>query len=562
MKTHSFMHLSIVTSVLALAACQAEVAPDPSVSPGQPPDDDVGEDSDALTGSISYESNCGSDVRPDLDRAMKWGRIAASSAAFKACIANLRSGTAGIAAKYLPQCSPADPHDSEAAQAQIDALLKWTSSPNPLTMSCPGTPSCSDPNANACASVLNEQIKSESLTWTGWLNQVAGKLGSIPGDPWWPTTQMASIIWHEAMHNYGYTHPATCSTPGYNFQSNTIPYIVQACMQSVLSESGKGCGPADSCGSNSLPIITTPTVGSTTCTCVKDPRAGAKLFFADVNGDGRADAIVVNKKAPIAVRLSTGSSFGDETFWSNIPSFGDRGTFFADVTGDGKADAIFVNNDGIRVRPSNGSFFTGNAFWTNIPSFGDRGTFFADVTGDGKADAIFVNNDGIRVRPSNGSFFNGNALWTNIPSFGDRGTFFADVTGDGKADAIFVNNDGIRVRPSNGSFFNGNALWTNQPSFGDRGTFFVDVTGDGKADAIFVNNDGIRVRPSNGSFFTGNAFWTNQPSFGSQGTFFADTTGDHKADAIFANTNWVTVRPSSGSFFNGNAAWTKGPLLP
>ncbi|MEH1945749.1 MAG: hypothetical protein V7K77_01975, partial [Nostoc sp.] len=40
--------------------------------------------------------------------------------------------------------------------------------------------------------------------------------------------------------------------------------------------------------------------------------------------------------------------------WTQNPYYGSRGTFFADVTGDGRADAIVVNDDKITVRRSNG----------------------------------------------------------------------------------------------------------------------------------------------------------------------------------------------------------------
>ena len=85
---------------------------------------------------------------------------------------------------------------------------------------------------------------------------------------------------------------------------------------------------------------------------------------------------------------------------TEVPYDGSRGTFFADVTGDGKADAIAVNDDKVTVRRSDGSKFTGNESWTQVPYYGSRGTFFADVTGDGKADAIAVNDDKVTVRRS------------------------------------------------------------------------------------------------------------------------------------------------------------------
>ena len=95
--------------------------------------------------------------------------------------------------------------------------------------------------------------------------------------------------------------------------------------------------------------------------------------------------------------LAVGYFSGNES-WTSNPYYGTRGTLFADVTGDGKADAIVVNDSGVTVRRSTGANFSGNESWTSNPYFGTRGTFFADVTGDRKADAIVVNNDKVTVR--------------------------------------------------------------------------------------------------------------------------------------------------------------------
>jgi hypothetical protein len=301
---------------------------------------------------------------------------------------------------------------------------------------------------------------------------------------------------------------------------------------------------------------------------------GRGTFFADVTGDGMADAIVVND-APnsgpnwVVVRRSTGTHFsGNEPWIPDTPYYGSRGTFFADVDGDGKADAIVVN-DGpaapnfVVVRRSTGKGFGPNEPWIpDTPYYGSRGTFFADVTGDGKADAIVVNDDGITVRRSTGTSFSGNERWTEGAYYGGRGTFFADVDGDGKADAIVVNdapNSGpnwVVVRRSTGTHFSGNEPWIpDTPYYGSRGTFFADVDGDGKADAIVVN-DGpaapnfVVVRRSTGKNFSGNEPWIpDTPYYGSRGTYFADVNGDRKADAIVVNDDGVTVRLSNGSKF-------------
>jgi FG-GAP-like repeat len=89
--------------------------------------------------------------------------------------------------------------------------------------------------------------------------------------------------------------------------------------------------------------------------------------------------------------------------WTSVGYVGDHGTYFADVTGDGKADAIVVNSVGVTVRRSTGSSFAPNETWTANQYLGDYGSYFADVTGDGKADAIVVNRAGVTIRRSNGS---------------------------------------------------------------------------------------------------------------------------------------------------------------
>jgi len=69
-------------------------------------------------------------------------------------------------------------------------------------------------------------------------------------------------------------------------------------------------------------------------------------FFADVTGDGKADCILVNRDS-ISVRRSTGIDFGPSMQanedWSHGACYGNLGTFFADVNGDAKADVVIVN---------------------------------------------------------------------------------------------------------------------------------------------------------------------------------------------------------------------------
>src|SRR5258708_9528792 len=98
--------------------------------------------------------------------------------------------------------------------------------------------------------------------------------------------------------------------------------------------------------------------------------------------------------------MSTGHGFGPNEDWSQGGYYGSRGTFFADVDGDGRADAIVGNDNGITVRRSTGNGFGPNEDWSQGGYYGSRGTFFADVDAEGPAHAIVVNDNGITVRES------------------------------------------------------------------------------------------------------------------------------------------------------------------
>jgi len=146
--------------------------------------------------------------------------------------------------------------------------------------------------------------------------------------------------------------------------------------------------------------------------------------FIDVTGDGKADAIVVNSNT-ITVRPSEAATidlpwiqlsyqdFAPNEDWTHGSYYG---AFFADVTGDGRADAIVVNNvltsgfpgelisATVPVRTSDGSEFAPQDQHDWLVTSHDP-TQFADVTGDGKADAIVADGGTITVYRSDGTRF-------------------------------------------------------------------------------------------------------------------------------------------------------------
>jgi hypothetical protein len=295
-----------------------------------------------------------------------------------------------------------------------------------------------------------------------------------------------------------------------------------------------------------------------------------QTFFADVNGDGKADALAV-KSDGIRVRYSDGSQFRSEEKLTSSPFSGTVQTAFADVTGDKKADAIAIDRDTITVRRSENK----ERVITKITEYADDSVlwhYFADIDADGKADLIALTRWGVFVWKSRGDG-NFGPIWKWTPPSGFPGeisTHFADVDGDGRADAIAVNYSGISVYLASKIFkwdkfdiyqpFWSPENWTPEgPLYGNRWEFFVDVTGDGKADLVLDNWDGLAVRNSLGTRFAGlengllringdlpcyrGGYWTEAEFFGDHGgTGFADVEGRGGSAPIAIKSDGLWVR--------------------
>ncbi len=287
---------------------------------------------------------------------------------------------------------------------------------------------------------------------------------------------------------------------------------------------------------------------------------GVDSVFADVTGDGKADALVVNWDG-VYMLTSNGSTFTGYRRITSGPFYGGMGTYFADINGDGMSDAIAVNVDGLAVLLSDGTNLTNFQYWTNGAFWGGRGTHFADVNGDGMADAIAVNDDGVYVMESTGHSFTGYRALIPHPFYGARETFFADVTGDGKADGVVINDDHVGVMTSNGTNLVGYSAWSG-PFYGSKSTSIADFNGDGKDDLVAVNADNTYVLLSTGSAFASYHAAGTGPFYGDRGTWFADFTGDGKADGIAVGNSTLWAQISTGWLFGSVYASTNGPFYP
>jgi hypothetical protein len=294
--------------------------------------------------------------------------------------------------------------------------------------------------------------------------------------------------------------------------------------------------------------------------------------FADINGDGMADYIVLTcdkKESSINVYFSNGRGFDKKAslISNGIPNgIANMGSYFADVNGDGMADFIT---------------FQGNAQTPNIVAYLamskgykkevciksapiDRGfdgfpRGFADVNGDGKADYLTfrgdINQPYVLAYFSTGNGFSqisyksSSLLEKAIPNFTRA---FADVNGDGMADYIDSRDgENLNMYLSNKIEYNYKFIFPYQTHMSDpinkgydnmpRG--FVDIDGDKRADYVTFRGDPqspkIYTYLSYGSYFEASPRISIpiEKGYDNYPRGFADVNGDGKSDYIVFRGN-------------------------
>ncbi len=235
-------------------------------------------------GSIQFQDDCSPLARDVVKQAVEFGRIASHSKAFATCVKDAISPQGahyGTWAMGPYRACQGEPYATETREVQLARILAVAQSSNDISMNCTGG------GGNASAS-LGEygHTDSEKFGWGAWLSTTLSTLEQPDRRPApWPYSEGAGILWHEVTHTHDYSHggneqkeaAAACgyaSDPTWDYQVNTLPYIVGNCIQYVLEKSADVCGSPDSCGLGALNLISDPgATGSTkSCACVSDPR--------------------------------------------------------------------------------------------------------------------------------------------------------------------------------------------------------------------------------------------------------------------------------------------------
>ena len=308
-------------------------------------------------------------------------------------------------------------------------------------------------------------------------------------------------------------------------------------------------------------------------------QSAISIALADINGDGRLDAVVANMcgsdgDCSTGV-VSTLLGNGDGTFQPAL-SYNSGGTSavsvaVADINGDQKADVLVANyydrNDD-SLDGSVASVLLGNGDGTLRPAisyasggFGASSLILTDIDGDSNPDVVLANEcidpntcmtGAVSVLLGNGDGTLRGGVNYSSGAWFSYSVAVADVNGDGKLDLLLANacNDNNSCTYGTASVLLGNGDGTFQTvvnyNVGAQDAFSVvaaDVNGDGKLDLLVGNECGL-TDCSNGSasVLLGNGDGTFQtPVIYSSGGLYtfslavADVNGDGKPDLLIGN---------------------------
>ncbi|NAS26971.1 lipolytic protein G-D-S-L family [Herbidospora sp. NEAU-GS84] len=232
-----------------------------------------------------------------------------------------------------------------------------------------------------------------------------------------------------------------------------------------------------------------------------------QVRFADLNGDGRDDYLVVGDQGQVSMWLNTGT--GDAVGWASqgVVATGVGATRdqvrFADVDVDGRDDYLVVDDQG-RVRAWLNQFTPGGGAWSyrgeiasGVGATRDQ-VRFHDLDGDGDDDYLVVDGQGyFRAWLNN---VGGNRPWiyqgavAGGVGVGGAGLAMADIDGNGRDDFLTVDDAGEVAAWLNDRYGRpdpwdrqGQIASTEAPREQVR---FADLNGDGRDDYLLVGDQG------------------------------------------------------------------------
>jgi hypothetical protein len=218
---------------------------------------------------------------------------------------------------------------------------------------------------------------------------------------------------------------------------------------------------------------------------------------ADVDGDGKADAIALHEGVlgGIDVALSTGAAFAPATSWMDQLCTDGQVCLFGDVDGDGRADAVvFLHGASteVWVALSTGHSFGTPSKWSNLFCQSEETCALGDVDGDGMADVVAFSRIGgawVWTALSTGSSFGqANSAEKGFCPSGQT-CAVGDVDGDGRLDAVAFTlgtTDSVDLALSSRTDFDPYDISAEPFCRPGETCEVADVDGDGRADLIAI----------------------------------------------------------------------------
>ncbi|MBS2020563.1 MAG: VCBS repeat-containing protein [Deltaproteobacteria bacterium] len=241
--------------------------------------------------------------------------------------------------------------------------------------------------------------------------------------------------------------------------------------------------------------------------------ASGAIHLADISGDGQADVCVGTREGiACAVSNATGELGELRTWTVATPSAAPvlhaspkDALSFADVDGDGRADACSLGASGVVCAHNAGKSFEAPRTWLAGATASDPSAWhLTDVDGDRKADLCLSTPRGLACAISSGHGFGKLAPWSSVAELGgpalSASLRFGDLNGDGRADVCALVSDGLACAFSTGRAFTKPTVWVGRAAVVEQGwdraelastIRLADVNGDGRADLCGTSPRGV-----------------------------------------------------------------------
>ncbi|MEW2428708.1 GDSL-type esterase/lipase family protein [Micromonospora sp. NPDC047644] len=197
------------------------------------------------------------------------------------------------------------------------------------------------------------------------------------------------------------------------------------------------------------------------------PEYGNQIRLADIDGNGRDDVVFVSEDGAMDAYLNLSLTNTSPPGWTKMANAGPaqlQGVKrahirFADVNGDGRDDALRIGDNGrvhayYNTDDGDSGTLIKKPKWVEKLSWapGVNGASlnslrFSDVDGDRRADYLMVGTDGsvhafLNRGGKDAGGFEQHLNWSNASHYPREYVQFNDVTGDGKADYLVVYRQG------------------------------------------------------------------------------------------------------------------------